>query len=127
MLRRIGSESACPHLKSPGQRDCQLEAAICAKIKSLPDFAERAEIIESVRGSPRRARQTSLQGSGARPGDDRDRCGLDRRRSYDDDSGKRRGERHIKGGRRWVRNAIYMACVGAATLNNPVLKPTISA
>ena len=41
---------------------------------------------------------------------------------YDDDSGKRRGERHIKGGRRWVRNAIYMPCVGAATLNNPVLK-----
>jgi len=30
---------------------------------------------------------------------------------YDDDSGKRRGERHIKGGRRWVRNAIYMPCV----------------
>ena len=40
---------------------------------------------------------------------------------YDDDSGKRRGERHIKGGRRWVRNAIYMPCVGAATQNNPVL------
>ena len=41
---------------------------------------------------------------------------------YDDDSGKRRGERRIKGGRRWVRNAIYMPCVGAATQNNPVLK-----
>jgi transposase len=41
---------------------------------------------------------------------------------YDDDSGKRRGERHIKGGRRWVRNAIYMPCLGAATQNNPVLK-----
>jgi transposase len=41
---------------------------------------------------------------------------------YDDDSGKRRGERHVQAGRRWVRNAIYMPCVGAATLNNPVLK-----
>jgi hypothetical protein len=41
---------------------------------------------------------------------------------YDDDSGRRRGERHIKGGRRWVRNAIYMPCLGAATQNNPVLK-----
>jgi len=41
---------------------------------------------------------------------------------YDDDSGKRRGERHIKGGRRWVRNAIYMPCLGAATQNNPVLR-----
>src|ERR1700736_3605987 len=41
---------------------------------------------------------------------------------YDDDSGKRRGERYIKGGRRWVRNAIYMPCLGAATQYNPVLK-----
>ena len=28
----------------------------------------------------------------------------------------------LKGGRRWVRNAIYMPCLGAATQNNPVLK-----
>ncbi len=41
---------------------------------------------------------------------------------YEEDSGKRRGERHVKAGRRWLRNAIYMPCVGAATLNNPVLK-----
>ena len=31
-------------------------------------------------------------------------------------------ERYIKGGRRWVRNAIYMPCLGAATQYNPVLK-----
>ena len=41
---------------------------------------------------------------------------------YDDDSGKRRGERQIKGGRRKVRNLFYMACLGAATRHNPVLK-----
>jgi len=41
---------------------------------------------------------------------------------YDDDSGKRRGERQIKGGRRRVRNLFYMACLGAATGNNPMLK-----
>jgi transposase len=40
---------------------------------------------------------------------------------YDDDSGKRRGERHIRGGRRKVRNLFYMACLGAATRHNPVL------
>jgi len=33
---------------------------------------------------------------------------------YDDDSGRRRGERHIKGGRRRTRNVFYMACLGAA-------------
>ena len=41
---------------------------------------------------------------------------------YDDDSGKRRGERQIKGGRRKVRNLFYMACMGAATQHNSVLK-----
>ncbi|WP_315813857.1 transposase, partial [Bradyrhizobium sp. SZCCHNR2028] len=41
---------------------------------------------------------------------------------YDDDSGKRRGERHIKGGRRWVRNGLFLPCLGAATQHNPVLK-----
>src|SRR6478672_841322 len=41
---------------------------------------------------------------------------------YDDDSGKRRGERQIKGGRRRMRNLFYMACLGAATRHNPVLK-----
>ena len=41
---------------------------------------------------------------------------------YDDDSGQRRGERHIKGGRRRTRNLFYMACLGAATQHNPVLK-----
>jgi transposase len=41
---------------------------------------------------------------------------------YDDDSGRRQGQRHIKGGRRKVRNLFYMACLGAATRHNPVLK-----
>jgi transposase len=41
---------------------------------------------------------------------------------YDDDSGQRRGNRHIKGGRRKIRNLFYMACLGAATRHNPVLK-----
>ena len=37
-------------LKSLASEIAKLEAAICAKIKSVPDFAERAEIIESVPG-----------------------------------------------------------------------------
>ncbi len=41
---------------------------------------------------------------------------------YDDDSGRRRGLRHVQGGRRRTRNAFYMACMGAATHHNPVLK-----
>lgn len=38
------------------------------------------------------------------------------------DSGKRRGERHIFGGRRHVRNVLYMATL-CATRCNPVIRP----
>jgi transposase len=110
-------------LKSLAAEIAKLEAAISAKVKATPEFAERAEIIESVPGFAETTSATLIAGMpelgkvskeiaaallGAAP--------------YDDDSGKRRGERHIKGGRRWVRNAIYMPCLGAATQNNPVLK-----
>jgi len=43
---------------------------------------------------------------------------------YDDDSGERRGARHIKGGRRQLRNLLYMSVIGAATRHNPALKPS---
>ena len=101
----------------------KLEAAISAKIKATPDFAERAEIIESVPGF---AQTTSAILIAGMPElgqvSDKIAAALIGVAPYDDDSGKRRGERHIKGGRRWVRNAIYMPCLGAATQNNPVLK-----
>jgi transposase len=110
-------------LKSLASEVAKLEAVISAKIKSTPHLAKRAEIIESVPGFAETTSANLVAGVpelgqvsneiaaallGAAP--------------YDDDSGKRHGERHIKGGRRWVRNAIYMPCVGAATQNNPVLK-----
>jgi|SRR5579872_1035329 len=41
---------------------------------------------------------------------------------YDDDSGARQGERHISGGRREIRDLLYMAVLGAATQHNPVIK-----
>ena len=101
----------------------RLEALIAATIKATPHFAERAEIIESVPGLAGTTAANLIAGMpelgqvsnkiapallGAAP--------------YDDDSGRRRGERHIKGGRRKVRNAFFMPCLGAATQHNPVLK-----
>ena len=101
----------------------KLEAAIAAMIKATPYFAERAEIIESVPGvggitsagliaTMPELGQVSNKVAAALLGI----------APYDDDSGRRRGERHIKGGRRKVRNLFYMACLGAATRHNPVLK-----
>jgi len=100
-----------------------LEAAIAALIKATAHFAERAEIIESVPGL---AETTAAGLIAAMPElgqvSNKAISALLGVAPYDDDSGKRRGERQIKGGRRRVRNLFYMACLGAATRHNPMLK-----
>ena len=100
-----------------------LEAAITATIEATPRFAELAEIIESVPGL---GRITSAGLIAAMPElgqvNNKIAAALLGVAPYDDDSGKRRGERQIKDGRRKVRNLFYMACLGAATRHNPVLK-----
>ena len=100
-----------------------LELVIAAQVKATPHFAWLAEIIESVPGL---AGTTSAGLIAAMPElglvDGKVAAALLGAAPYDDDSGKRRGERQIKGGRRKVRNLFYMACLGAATRHNPVLK-----
>jgi transposase len=101
----------------------RLEAEISALIDSTPHFNELAEIIESVPGI---GRTTCAALIAAMPelgrASNKIVAALLGVAPYDDDSGRRRGERHIKGGRRRTRNAFHMACMGAATLHNPVLK-----
>jgi len=101
----------------------RLEAAIAALIKTTKDFTELTEIIESVPGL---GKITSASLIAAMPElgqvSNKIAAALLGVAPYDDDSGKRRGERQIKGGRRRVRNLFYMACLGAATRHNPVLK-----
>jgi transposase len=101
----------------------KLDAAIAAKIKANPTFARRAEIIASVPGLADQAiagvtawfpelghirNEAAAALIGAAP--------------YDDDSGERKGARRIKGGRRKLRNLLFMPVMGAATQHNPVLK-----
>jgi transposase len=101
----------------------KLNAAIAAKIKANPAFARRAELIDSVPGLgdqtvagviawlPELGRISNKAAAaliGAAP--------------YDDDSGQRKGGRSIKGGRRKLRDLLYMPVMGAATQHNPVLK-----
>ena len=110
-------------LKEIASEVAKLEAAITAQVKATPHFVELAEIIESVPGL---GKATSAGLIAAMPElgqvNDNIAAALLGVAPYDDDSGKRRGNRHIKGGRRKVRNLFYMACVGAATQHNPVLK-----
>jgi transposase len=100
-----------------------LEVAIEVEVRTTSHFAELAEIIESVPGL---ACTTSagLIATMAELGQVNHKiaAALLGAAPYDDDSGKRRGSRHIKGGRRRIRNIFYMACVGAATRHNRVLR-----
>src|SRR3954467_10582534 len=111
MLKKIAVEIA------------KLETVIAAMIKTTPRFTELAEIIESVPGLGQTTSAT-LIAKMPELGQVNNKIGaaLLGAAPYDDDSGRRRGERHIKGGRRKVRNVFYMACLGAATRHNPVLK-----
>jgi transposase len=101
----------------------QLEAAIAAKIEQTAHFAERAAIIESVPGLG----HISAAGLIAFLPElglvtDKAATALVGVAPYDDDSGKHRGRRFIKGGRRKLRNLLFLPIVGAATRCNPVLK-----
>lgn len=101
----------------------KIEAEIATLIQATPRFAELAEIIESVPGIGRTTAATLIA---AMPElgqvNNKIAASLLGVAPFDDDSGRRRGERHIKGGRRRTRNVFYMACLGAATRYNPVLK-----
>jgi len=122
-LPKVAQKAYAHLLKSLTAEIAKLEAAICAKVKATPEFAERAEIIASVPGL---AGTTSAVLIAGMPElgkvSDEIAAALVGVAPYDDDSGKRHGERHIKGGRRWVRNALFTPCLGAASQHNPVLK-----
>ncbi|SDN98935.1 transposase [Afipia sp. GAS231] len=110
-------------LKSLLGEIAKLEVAISAQVRATPHLAERAEIVESVPGFAETSSANLIAGMPELGQvSDEIAAALLGVAPYDDDSGKRRGERHIKGGRRWVRNALYMPCLGAATQNNPVFK-----
>ena len=110
-------------LKEIASEVARLEAAIAAQVKATRPLAELAEIIESVPGL---GKITSAGLIAAMPElgqvSNEIAAALLGVAPYDDDSGRRQGQRHIKGGRRKVRNLFYMACLGAATQHNPVLK-----
>lgn len=110
-------------LKVVASQLAKLHKVITAKLEKTQQFVQRAEIIHSVPGLGDTAtagliallpelghvdRQAAAALLGAAP--------------FDDDSGERRGQRHIKGGRRKLRNLLFMPILGAATQHNPVLK-----
>ncbi len=100
----------------------RLETAIAARIARQADLAERHRIIQSVPGfgpccaAGIIAWLPELGQIGGKPA-----TALVGLAPYDDDSGGHHGERHIKGGRREIRDLLYMAAL-AAIRRNPVIK-----
>ena len=110
-------------LKAVAAQLDKLEGAIASRVQRDPQLVERAEIIASVPG----LRDVSSSGLVALLPelghvDRQAAAALLGAAPFDDDSGERRGRRHIQGGRRKLRNLLYMPIVGAATRYNPVLK-----
>jgi transposase len=102
----------------------KLDKAIAAAIAKDPATARRAEIITSVPGlGPQAAAGLIAWLPELGHVDDKAIAALVGVAPYDDDSGERRGERHIKGGREKLRNLLYMPTLTASTQCNPVLKP----
>jgi transposase len=100
-----------------------LEAAIETRIKANERFAELARIIRSV---PNLGKISSAGVIAFLP-----ELGLASNKQapalvgvvpYEDSSGTHQGRRFIQGGRRKLRNLLYLPIVGAATRGNPVLK-----
>jgi transposase len=101
----------------------KLQAAITAKIEANERFVEQTNIITSVPGL------AELVAAGviawlpeAGRIDNKAVAALVGGAPYDDDSGQHQGQRHIRGGRRKLRNLLFMPVMGAATQHNPVLK-----
>lgn len=101
----------------------RLDKTITGKIGQTERLADRAAIIESVPGL----------GAGSAAGliawlpelglvDNKAIAALVGVAPYDNDSGKHRGPRSIRGGRAKLRQLLYLPTVGAATRHNPVIK-----
>jgi transposase len=136
--RIVATAQACPWQGTGGaigntiaRQRAKLEAAIQARIAANAGLAERAAIIQSLPGFgpqfvagalawlPKLGRISNKAAAApcSLPG-----ASLVGVAPYDDDSGERRGGRHINGGRREIRDLLYMAALAAATRHNPLLK-----
>ena len=110
-------------LEAVARQQAKLEAVIADKIEQTERFAKSDAIIQSVPGLADVSaagliaflpelglvdRQAASALLGVAP--------------FDNDSGKRHGQRHITGGRKKLRCLLFTPLVGAVTRHNPVLK-----
>jgi transposase len=101
----------------------QLEVTIAAKIQVNEAFAARDELLQSVPGvGPILAAGVIAWLPELGHISNKKIAALVGIAPYVTDSGEHKGARHIKGGRREIRDLLYMVAMGGATQHNPVLK-----
>lgn len=121
-VKPVARKSVREHIEWLDARIKQLDRELDARLKDSSVYKARYELLDSIPGVGRVTISTML---GRLP----ELGGLDRKRAaalvgvapFSDDSGKRRGQRYIQGGRADVRCALYMAAFNARRCN-PVIK-----
>jgi transposase len=117
LLKEIAKSIACLE-----KRIAALEQQIRQKVNSNPVWKRRLEVLMQPKGVGFITAVTLLVKMPELGSLNRGQCAaLAGLAPYDDDSGKHRGARCIRGGRSEVRSALYMAALSASR-TNPILK-----
>lgn len=110
------------HIDWMNVRIQELEAEVQELLDSLPEWRAQAERLDSIPGVGRITAVTVLAEMPELGQLDRQRiAALAGLAPFNRDSGQKRGQRRIFGGRKGVRRVLYMACL-SATKCNPVIR-----
>jgi transposase len=109
------------HVAWLGEQVAAIDREVAAAVRRVPAWRERDRLLRSIKGVGPVVSRTllaDLPELGTRPpGKLSALAGL---APFASDSGRRRGERHIRGGRREVRRALYMAALAVARVPGPL-------
>jgi transposase len=110
------------HIQWLQQEEQELAAEIAELLQSLPEWQEKAQILQSVPGIGPVSAATLLAELPELGTTSRQKiAALAGVAPYNRDSGQKRGRRKTGGGRKGVRSTFYMACLSASK-HNPVIK-----
>lgn len=115
-------KSLSEHITYINAQVAALEGEAAALVRAHPEWGPRGDVLKSIPGVGERTAQTlpgHLPELGKLSG--KQIAALAGLAPRADDSGRRRGERSIRGGRKEVRSMLYMAALSAARYN-PSLK-----
>jgi transposase len=110
------------HIAWLNERLLRSEQELKEAVQASPVWRAKDELLQSIKGIGPVASQTllaALPELGAVT--NKQAAALAGLAPYDDDSGQRRGVRHVRGGRACVRSALYLAALSAARYN-PALR-----